>query len=158
MSSMISEDEWVGAALAAARDVFRLSLACSAVSVVRREREPPDGLSGAYLPLVSAEDQLYLAVLATDAICVAWARDMLGLGASQACSRVDVTDAIGEVANMVAGGLQRRIQRALPDLRLGLPVFVGGPVQAPAGSLRFALHLQVGADECVIVVIRRAGR
>jgi len=54
------------------------------------------------------------------------AQNMLGLTQTDELSESDITDAIGEVANMVMGSVKTRIQESVGTLNVSIPTVVTG--------------------------------
>jgi hypothetical protein len=87
-----------------------------------------DGLSGhgAYLGLVMQEEPIQVGLLVEPAGCQALAKALLGMEpGDEDLPASDVSDAMCEVINIVAGGLKRRVIGRIP-VTLGLPIFVSG--------------------------------
>jgi hypothetical protein len=81
---------------------------------------------GAYLGLVAQEEPIQVGVLVDEAGSQALAKALLGLTpADEDLPPSDVSDAMCEVINIVAGGLKRRVATKLA-ITLGLPIFVNG--------------------------------
>lgn len=91
--------------------------------------ESPSGSGsghGAYLSLVTQDQPLQVGLLAEPAGCQALAKALLGMEpADENLPPGDVSDAMCEIINIVAGGLKRRVSERLP-ITLGLPMFVAG--------------------------------
>jgi len=81
---------------------------------------------GAYLGLVAQEEPIQVGILVDAAGCQAFAKALLGMEpADEDLPAADVSDAMCEIINIVAGGLKRRIAAQL-TVTLGLPLFVTG--------------------------------
>ena len=120
--------DWV-AAMADASTELALSLGIDGVELLGWHDVPPTGMAGAYIPLLAEDETLQLALLATPAGCADLARLLLGMESDEAVSDADIADAVGELVNIVAGGVKQRMQEGAGGLRLGLPVFIHGYVQ-----------------------------
>ena len=120
--------DWV-AAMADASTELALSLGIDGVELLGWHDVPPTGMAGAYIPLLGEDQTLQLALLATPEGCADLSRLLLGLEPSDEVADADVADAVGELVNIVAGGVKQRMQDQAGVLRLGLPVFINGYVQ-----------------------------
>lgn len=122
---------WLETAAAAARAIASDALGASAVDWSGASHEAlPDDVCGIYIPLLMDRLALQLGVLADRAVCGELASALLGGDAVEADE--DVFDAVGEIANLVAGELKAR----LPDqtnVRVGLPLAMKG-VAIPLGG------------------------
>ena len=98
----------------------------------------PRGLVGAYVGLVGDNAALQLGVIADPATCAELARALLCMEPEDELSDEDMADAMNEVANIVGGGVKRRMVDVDPSLKLGLPVFINGFVQ-PTHALETAV-------------------
>jgi hypothetical protein len=151
--------DWV-AAMADASTELALSLGIDGVELLGWHDVPPTGMAGAYIPLLAEDQTLQLALVATPAGCAALSRLLLGMGADEDVSDADIADAVGELVNIVAGGVKQRMQD--PDrsagggLRLGLPVFIHGYVQ-PTQQLEVSLAaVRFGDVEACLMALRSA--
>jgi hypothetical protein len=94
----------------------------------------PEGLCGVYIPLIGEGLALQLGVLAERGVCRQLAKSLLGMGEGEALeSDDDVFDAVGEIANLIAGGVKVRLAGQL-NVNLGIPLALTGRVFSSAGS------------------------
>lgn len=146
--------DWV-AAMADASTELALSLGIDGVELLGWHDLPPTGMAGAYIPLLAEDQTLQLALLATPAGCADLSRLLLGMEPGDAVSDADVADAVGELVNIVAGGVKQRMQGSA-SLRLGLPVFIHGYVQ-PTQQLEVSLaSVRVGQVDAHLMALRAA--
>ena len=75
------------------------------------------------IALVNDAVALQIGVCAPDVACTALSKALLGIPEDEEITEDDVTDGIGEVANIIAGGLKSRLDDDYPALKLGLPVW-----------------------------------
>jgi hypothetical protein len=108
---------------------------------------------GAYLALVADDEPIQLGLLAEPAGCQALAKALLGMApGDDDLEPSDVSDAMCEIANIVAGGLKRRVGERV-RITLGLPIFVAGhplPNQQQEVSAR---ALRLGAVTVSLLVL-----
>ncbi|HUK66235.1 MAG TPA: chemotaxis protein CheX [Anaeromyxobacteraceae bacterium] len=131
MTKLVPSD-WLEALQAEFEALARGSLGFASVEHVGRVDEPPSGMEGAYLALLAADGpSCQVGLVSTSEGCRALAEGLLGTAAPDGpLSAPDVADAVCEVVNMLAGGVQRRLrQKSDLTLGLGLPTFFHGPVQ-----------------------------
>jgi chemotaxis protein CheX len=67
-----------------------------------------------------------LCIYSTEQCTQAIAMNMLGLETSEDISEEDISDAIGEVCNMVMGSLKKRLLDSVGNLDLSIPTVVSG--------------------------------
>jgi hypothetical protein len=157
-SDGVAASDWV-AAMADASTELALSLGIDGVEVLGWRDVPPTGMAGAYIPLLAEDQTLQLALLSTPAGCADLSRLLLGMGPDEHVSDADIADAVGELVNIVAGGVKQRMQdrRRIGTgggLRLGLPVFIHGYVQ-PTQQLEVSLaSVRVNTVEAHLMALR----
>jgi hypothetical protein len=112
----------------------------------------PSDLCGVYIPLINDDLALHLGLLARRDVCNHLANSLLGMTPDEALdSDEDVFDAVGEIANLVAGDVKDRV-RAAGNVTLGVPLALQGKVFPAAGSQ--SLQGIVRIDErCVWLVL-----
>ena len=106
---------------------------------------------GAHIPMVGGKS-FELSVVATREACGAIAGAILGMTPAE-LSPAMVADAIGELANQLAGGVNRRMASNGGDLELWLPVFLNGVVQPTDRQSVTSLPTTFGAIEMVVVIV-----
>jgi hypothetical protein len=144
--------DWV-AAMADASTELALSLGMDGVELLGWHDVPPTGMAGAYIPLLAEDQTLQLALLATPAGCADLSRLLLGMEPADEVSDADIADAVGELVNIVAGGVKQRMQGST-SLRLGLPVFIHGYVQ-PTQQLEVSLaSARFGSVDAHLMALR----
>lgn len=83
-------------------------------------------VDGAYLSLVTPEEPIQVGLVIERPGCQVLAKALLGMEpGDEDLPESDVSDAMCEVINMVAGGLKRRVDGRM-SIVLGLPLFVAG--------------------------------
>jgi hypothetical protein len=109
----------------AASEVASTVLAGASFEALREGRGYGSG-HGAYLSLVAPEESLQVGLLVEPEGCQVLAKALLGMEpGDEDLPPGDVSDAMCEIINIVAGGLKRRVADNMP-LTLGLPMFVSG--------------------------------
>jgi CheY-specific phosphatase CheX len=73
-------------------------------------------------------------------------------------SHADITDAVGEVANMLAGGVKRRLSAVSPGLQLGLPLFIQGHLDPRERQALRVSEVRLSPDITVFVVVLHEAR
>jgi hypothetical protein len=151
--------DWVDAALDATTEVASQALGFEAVVPSGQPGAAFDSPYGAYVPLTSGEDVLQLGLVAERAGCETISRALLCMAPDDAFSaESDIADAVGEIANMVAGGVKKRMDDRVPGILLGLPLFVSGGVE-PHGADRSVSEVRIGDVRAQVVVLwTRGGR
>ncbi|MEZ5063417.1 MAG: chemotaxis protein CheX [bacterium] len=129
MNGDFSLEQWLDVALEATGEVATTALG-GEFRVTHLEPPDPSIRTGAYIPLRSADQSLLVGLLGTESTCRKLARTLLGMEDEPEGdpSDPDVADAVGEIVNMLAGGIQRRMNGNDSRVELGLPIFVRGAI------------------------------
>jgi Chemotaxis phosphatase CheX len=147
--------EWLSALEAELIVLAKNALGLPPVRVTMRGGAPPATMEGAYLGFICSEGAYQIGLAATPEGCQAFARGLLSSAPSDpALPQADVADAVCEIVNMLAGGVQRRI-RQLSGLQvgLGLPTFFHGAVQ-PTERLGVSVaEVRVGELPAALLVL-----
>ena len=146
--------DWLAAAEAALDEVARAALGCAGQRVISRDLSPPP-LGGAWVQLLSDREAV-LVGLCSDA--AGRARLASALVGEEGLSAADVTDALGEIANMLAGGVKRRLVASCPGLQLGLPFFLHGRVEPSERQQWCAAELELALGCSVVLIVLREAR
>ena len=97
--------------------------------------EPANGI-GAHVALVVEGIALQVGLITDQDGLVQLTSAMLGLTPGvDSLTPAEQKDALGELSNMLAGGVKARISKFDPGMRLGLPMVIRGTVR-PTGSAR----------------------
>ena len=97
--------------------------------------EMPVDLCGVYIPLLTEGFSVQLGILGRREVCTQLAKSLLGMGPEESLADdSEVFDAVGEVTNLVAGGVKVRAA-AHTNVKLGLPLaMIGSLLPTAAGS------------------------
>lgn len=113
----------------------------------------PAPAHGAYVGLVAREEPIQVGLLAEPAGCQLLAKALLGMDAAdEDLPSSDVSDAMCEIINIVAGGLKRRVAGSL-SVTLGLPIFVAGPPLPNQQQEIVAQELQLGSVAVRLLIL-----
>ena len=151
----VSGDQWLNAALESVKEVATGAL-CNDEFEVTGRRWRSTGHFGAYIPLVTEEESLHVGVVASRSGCALLTRALLGMEPDEEDpTHADVADAVGEIANMVAGGMQRRMSELFPLSQLGLPIFIHGDIEPTPKMETLVARVQIGEISLEVVVLRQ---
>lgn len=146
---------WIDAAERAMAEVAIATLGSDA-TVAARGAEPPPLVGGAYLQLIG-DDELVHVGLCADEAALRWLATRF-CGDAAPLSAHDVADAVGELVNMVAGGVKRRLATERRNLQLGLPLYIHGHLQAGERQTLSASQLGIVGGPTVVLVVLHAPR
>jgi hypothetical protein len=152
--TMSEVTHWRAAIVSAATEIALYSLMMPGATVGDALDGPDeDGLVGAHIPLLGGAEPIELALVGNAAACRAIAAAMWQLGDDAAPSQSETADAIGEIVNMLAGSVKRRMKANGVELELGLPIFaLGKIVENPRLSI-LTLPVRFGEISVFVQVI-----
>lgn len=152
MSSKLSLAQWRNAIDGAAREIAQLALSFPGAVVgdpVGLERATQ--MIGAHIPLVGGGQAFDLALVSSPDGCQALSRAILCMAPGAALRDAEVADAVGEIVNMLAGAVKRRLAQGA-ELALGLPLFLHGYIQPTDRLLVIVLPIQLGAIDTMVLI------
>jgi CheY-specific phosphatase CheX len=89
----------------------------------------PSSETGAYLPLLSGDEEIIVGLGCDPATCQALAKAFIQADESEALSPEDVADSVKEIINVAAGLLKTEAAKQNRPLKLGLPFFLEGSIR-----------------------------
>jgi hypothetical protein len=152
-SSRLTLAQWRTAVEGAATEIATYALSFSGVVV-----HDPVGLEsartmiGAHIPLIGGGQAFDLALVSSAEGCEALSRAILCVGAGPALRDAEVADAVGEIVNMLAGSVKRRMAGHGAELELGLPIFLHGFIQPTDRLSVVALPTRFGAIDTIVLI------
>jgi CheY-specific phosphatase CheX len=120
-------DAWLEAALDSLSEVATTTLGIEAPNVIERMRRVPRGMEGALIPIVH-DQSMQIGIFTTSAGSSVVARALLCMEPEDDLSAMEIADAIGEIANIVAGGAKKRMSE-IQGIKLGLPIYFRGDIE-----------------------------
>ena len=149
---------WLDAAEQSLIDVAMTALGTPDGQVLERTDRPRPNLGGGYIQLLSDNEAVQVGLCASEAD-LKWLASALMREPGE-LTHADVADAIGEIVNITAGGVKRRLASEKSGLQLGLPIFIQGHLEATEGQKLFVSRVQLAGREVALVVLcgRRGAR
>ncbi|MHC4942870.1 MAG: chemotaxis protein CheX [Planctomycetota bacterium] len=151
-------EAWAKAAVEAVKEFAGTALGIDEVEVKGYQAGVPEGGISSYLAMVSLDQSFRIGLSSNHVGCrkLAAALMSMGPGEEETLDYEDITDAIGEVINIVAGMVKRRMGVSNPTVSLGLPVFSEGGIEpVPHQEVGF-VELVIGDVPARVLMIRRA--
>jgi hypothetical protein len=109
---------------------------------------------GAFVPVLAPGESVQIGLVADDATCAVLAAGLLQEPDPSALSHSDITDALGEITNMVAGMTKAKLSGELGVIALGLPMIVRGHLEPTDSTVIDVQPLHVGERTALLLVIR----
>jgi len=118
---------------------------------------PPESVSGidltnSLVALVGERTSVQIGIAADDRGCQSLAK--LLLGADEELTDSDVSDAMGEIANIIGGGVKKRLAGEFGGMRLGLPVVLMGHLELTRKQRVAQRSILFGETAARLVVVR----
>lgn len=144
--------QWLEAAAESAREIAAGPLGFARTSWGESARSLPDDLYGVYVPLLTETMVLQLGILAGRDVCTKLARSLIGVEATEPLETdEDVLDAVGEVTNMVAGGVKVRLA-SQGQINVGVPLALKGKMIPRHGSQSIHRLMQLDDSDVWLVM------
>lgn len=112
-------------------------------------------LIGAHIPMIGGGQAFDLALVASAEGCRALARAILYMAPDAPLRDAEFADPVGEIVNMLAGGVKRRIPGL--DLTLGLPLFVHGYIEPTDRLMVTTYPVRFVAIETMVLITGQRG-
>jgi chemotaxis protein CheX len=131
MNMTPKKSRWVDllpAFIESAGDVFRtmVFLPVTPGQPSEKNRGTPTGAISGTIGLTGEEISGNLSIILSMPLATKVFRSMMGMDANTEVNAQELTDVVGEIANMVAGGGKSKLQEAGVNFKIGLPSVVVG--------------------------------
>ena len=123
MSNGVALDDWMSATVDAASE-FASTTLDAALETSGATGELSLDLTGCYVALVGEEGSLQIGLASDTSGCQTLAKALFA--SEEDLPEEDVGDALGEIANIIAGGVKKRMATAREPLAIGLPIVMDG--------------------------------
>jgi hypothetical protein len=153
MNDITSMESWLERILDAADEVAQTTFNSPANDVQPLDKVPPQR-QGSLLPIQRGTESLYVGIMSDQDGCVALTRALLAMEDGQAPAEADITDAVGELVNILAGVVQRSLDGEGSRVVLGLPMYVRGEIVAPARAEARYANVNLGPARADLMVVR----
>lgn len=155
---MLTLAQWRTAVEGAATEIATRALSFSSAVVqdpVALERAA--AMIGAHIPLIGDGSAYDMALVASPEGCLALSRAILMADATAPLRDAEIADAVGEIVNMLGGGVKRRMSGHGADLVLGLPIFLRGSIQPTDRLTVTALPTRLGPIDTIVLIAGQRG-
>ena len=149
----VDPEPWLEALASATAELSTTTLELNGCHVLG-ERTSDEDLSGGYIALVGDKCSVQIAVAASPKTCRAIAGRLFEMNEEEAQDLPDgdVADAIGEVVNIVAGGVKSQMSSYDASLQLGLPFVIEGVIESTKRLRTKYLEADLGSGTKVVLV------
>lgn len=143
---------WLDATSNAAQELAETALGCEFSIDSATDRIDGADLTGCFIALAGEETSVQIGVASDGDGCQALAQSLLG--EESALPEADVTDALGEIANILAGGVKKRMAGADPTMRLSLPLVLQGTLHVTEHQKLALIPVHFGEIPARLLVVR----
>ena len=154
MSETATLQPWLDAMVDSADELARTSMGLDLVNVVGNRDASTLNTNGSYLAIIGDNQRFQLAVASTRAGCETLAKALLGAAPDEDMADADVSDAMGEIINIIAGGVKLRMRDVDATIQLGLPMFIEGKVHTPRNREIGIVDIQIGDVPVHLIALR----
>jgi CheY-specific phosphatase CheX len=125
-------------------------------ALLEARRKLPGQYAGSLIPVFSEEVSTQIGLVSDAAGCELLTRALLGMMPDEEVGADDIPDGIGEIVNMMAGGVKSELDGTLHGIKLGLPVFVNGHIETGENLVSEVSSLKLG-DAVVDLFVLKHG-
>lgn len=154
MTSMQPLSDWMKATVDAASEFSSTTLGAS-LMVLRGSNLPID-LTGCFVALVGEEGSLQIGLASDSAGCMTLAKALFA--SDDDLPEEDVGDALGEIANIIAGGVKKRMATGQVPLALGLPIVMEGHIRLTERQQIAQLDVSLGDVPIRLLIVSNKGQ
>ncbi len=156
MKESIALSVWQTALEGGVADLARDGMSFPVTEIVERTAIIPPQMPGAFIPLVGESESVQVGIVSSEEGCQKLARALMQGGDDMEVTPSDVTDALSEAVNMLAGFVKRNIQEHINPVQLGLPLYVNGHYETSDRVRAVVTHMKLGEVAAAVVVLRAA--
>ncbi|MBU8921677.1 MAG: chemotaxis protein CheX [Bacteroidales bacterium] len=146
-------EKWLHAMSASLEELATGMLGFDGSSITGMEDGLPDKINGAHVAMISLHESLNVGLFADNKDCVSLAKAMLCMEEDDEISEEDVRDSMGEIVNIIAGGVKRRMIEDIPTIKIGLPVFFAGYMTPGKNVDSSVIDVMIGPIEARLFLI-----
>jgi len=154
-TSAVHIQDWLYSLKEAAGELAVSTMGFDGCTMTQTSKKLPMGVSGSSISLVSDGDSVQIGFFTQRDGCKKLAQAMLGMAPEDELSDADVADAMGEVVNIVAGGVKRQMSEKSPGIQLGLPLFMNGQIEIGENQEGIVGDAAVGPVPVHLLVLRK---
>jgi CheY-specific phosphatase CheX len=155
MNDMRTVDEWLDAAVSSAAELATVALGFDGAAFVGRREAMPADIKSAIIALVTDNVSVQLGIAATEEGCQRLARALLAMEPDEEdLPEEDVADAVGEVANIVAGQVKSVMGAGDATIKIGLPLFISGKIDHSDDVESALADILVGSVPVTLMVLK----
>lgn len=123
MNDAVTIHEWLAATVDSAAE-FAATTLRGTLGHVESHDAIPAQVTGCFVALVGEDESIQIGIAASAEGCQSLAQALFA--SDEPLDDADVSDALGEITNIVAGGVKKRVSQKRTQLAIGLPIVMDG--------------------------------
>ncbi len=146
---------WLDALVEATNETSDQFLSLGNISVIATTDSLPEMATAGFVSLVGDSTAVQVGIAASAGGCQLLAKSLMGMtDEDEDLPHNDVIDALGELANIVAGGVkQRMVDQGESTMVLGLPLVLDGTLQVTDRQIVLSAECMIGPIPAHLLVI-----
>ena len=145
---------WIDATLESAKEVATVTLEVDQVEELGRQDELKGVHCGAFVAVVGPSESVEIGFASSRETCVEFTRALFCMEPESDPVEDDIADAVGEITNMLAGGVKTAMAGLVPGCRLGLPVFFNGHIGVSRRHEAKVIEVMLGKHPALLLIVR----
>lgn len=126
MNAAVTIDEWLSATVDSTAEFAATTLRGTLTHVEAHDTVPAQ-VTGCFVALVGEDESIQIGIAASASGCQNLAQALFA--SEEPLDESDVSDALGEITNIVAGGVKKRVAAKRTQLAIGLPIVMDGQLR-----------------------------
>ena len=159
MTENLSINDWMEAVVVSSDELSTTMLGLSGVTAEAPVSKMPESKFTSLISVIGNSDAVQIGVGGTMESCQMLVKALMGMEPEEEdLPYEEITDAFGEIANILAGQVKTEINKKAPiDTNVGMPVLIDGTLSVPEESETLSANAQFGDIPVVLLVLRNNG-
>jgi CheY-specific phosphatase CheX len=156
MTEHLSISDWMEAVVTSSDELSTTMLGLSGVTAEAPEPKMPDSKFTSLISVIGNTDAVQIGVGGTMESCQLLVKALMGMEPEdENLPYEEITDAFGEIANILAGQVKTEINKKAPlDTNVGMPVLIDGTLSVPEESETLSANAMFGDIPVVLLVMK----
>lgn len=152
-NTLVNKETWFKAMEESLNDVSTGMLGFEEGQILSVSENLPEKMTGAHVAMISLHDSINMGIISSQEGCNRLAKAFVGVEPGEELDESDIQDALGEIVNIVAGGVKTRMIDVDPTIEIGLPVFFKGTISPRSRVASYVLDVKIGPIESKLFII-----
>ncbi len=146
--------DWLDAVVSSSKDLASTALGIDDFEVISIREDPAKDVESAFIALVGEQASVQIGVASSTEGCQQLARTLLAMEPDEEdLAEDEVTDAVGEVANIIAGQVKTEMAEKSISVNLGIPIFLHGHVKVTEEMELMIADVRMGSIPVSLLVL-----